>query len=46
VLLEQRQLEDRLTYLFLRRLVQVSGGKVPVIRQEEKGLTMPDSDVM
>eukprot|EP00983_Pelagomonas_calceolata_P076702 1153532-Pelagomonas_calceolata.AAC.12 len=27
-------------------LMQVSGGKVPVIRQSEKGLNMPDSDVI
>jgi hypothetical protein len=28
------------------RLMEVSGGKVPVLRNSEKGVNMPDSDVM
>jgi glutathione S-transferase len=33
-------------HTFFCRLLQASGGKVPVLRQAEQNLVMPDSDVI
>ncbi|KAF5827157.1 dehydroascorbate reductase [Dunaliella salina] len=50
ITLANKGIEHDQTYVdFARKpdwLMQVSGGKVPVIRQSEKGLNMPDSDVI